>query len=120
MEEILSTVHHQPNCTITQTAFFFLNLTNIQQSEPHKTFAHALTNLCEISQAQLSQAVIKGDGLAIQIPEEEYSDGIDACKLNLHGRIILPKRNSFDRRCLKNQAISILERYFNVGCPIPR
>jgi len=35
--------------------------------------------------------VIKGDGLAIQILEEEYSAGMDACKLNLHGRIIWPK-----------------------------
>lgn len=61
------------------------------QPKPQKTFAQALTNLCDIPQSQLPQAVIKGDGLAIQIPEEEYSAGMDACKLNLHGRIIWPK-----------------------------
>lgn len=25
------------------------------------------------------------------IPEEEYNEGMDACKLNLHGRVIWPK-----------------------------
>ncbi|GAU35456.1 hypothetical protein TSUD_364120 [Trifolium subterraneum] len=34
---------------------------------------------------------VKGVDLAISIPEEEYLAGIDACKLNLHGRIIWPK-----------------------------
>jgi hypothetical protein len=34
---------------------------------------------------------VKGHDIAIPIPEEEYSAGVDACKHNLHGRIIWPK-----------------------------
>jgi hypothetical protein len=47
--------------------------------------------MCEIPPSQLPQAVIKGDGYAIQIPEEEYMAGMDTCKLNLHGRVLWPK-----------------------------
>ncbi|GAU42257.1 hypothetical protein TSUD_327350 [Trifolium subterraneum] len=39
----------------------------------------------------LPQACVKGDNLAISIPEEEYDAGLNACKHNLHGRIIWPK-----------------------------
>jgi hypothetical protein len=57
----------------------------------NKTFAQALTNLCDIPASQLQQPVVKGDGLAIEIPDEAYHAGLDACKHNLHGRIIWPK-----------------------------
>ncbi|KAK2428073.1 hypothetical protein P8452_42228 [Trifolium repens] len=56
-----------------------------------KTFAQALTNLCDIPSSQLQQPVVKGDRLAIEIPDEAYNAGLDACKNNLHGRIIWPK-----------------------------
>ncbi|GAU22700.1 hypothetical protein TSUD_138230 [Trifolium subterraneum] len=36
-------------------------------------------------------AVMKGDGLAIEIPEAAYDAGLEACKHNLHGRILWPK-----------------------------
>ncbi|MCH85772.1 hypothetical protein A2U01_0006622, partial [Trifolium medium] len=48
-------------------------------------------NVCDIPLSQLPQACVKGDGLAIPIPEEEYLAGMDACKHNLHGRIVWPK-----------------------------
>ncbi|KAK2441919.1 hypothetical protein QL285_013152 [Trifolium repens] len=57
----------------------------------NKTFAQALTNLCDIPASQLQQPVVKGDGLAIEIPDEAYHAGLDVCKHNLHGRIIWPK-----------------------------
>jgi hypothetical protein len=53
-----------------------------------KTFAQALTHLCDIPSSQLPQAVLKGDNFAISISEEEYEAGMDACKHNLHARII--------------------------------
>jgi hypothetical protein len=56
-----------------------------------KTFAQALNNVCDIPLNQLPKSCVKGDDLAISIPEDEYMVGIDACKHNLHGRIILPK-----------------------------
>ncbi|WJX83945.1 hypothetical protein P8452_66568 [Trifolium repens] len=62
-----------------------------KQSKTTKTFAQALSNVCDIPTSQLPQPCVKGDGLAIAIPEEEYMAGIDACKHNLHGRVVWPK-----------------------------
>jgi hypothetical protein len=56
-----------------------------------KTFAQALNNVCDIPLSQFPKPCVKGDSLSISIPEEEYIAGTDACKHNLHGRIILPK-----------------------------
>ncbi|MCI36730.1 DUF4283 domain protein, partial [Trifolium medium] len=56
-----------------------------------KSFAQAVSNVCEIPLSQFLQACVKGDRLAISIPEEEYLAGMDTCKHNLHGRIIWPK-----------------------------
>jgi hypothetical protein len=41
--------------------------------------------------SQFPQAYFKGDRLAIATPEVEYDARVDACKHNLHGRIIWPK-----------------------------
>jgi hypothetical protein len=38
--------------------------------------------------------VVKGDILAIEIPDAAYQAGLDACKHNLHGRILWPKGSS--------------------------
>jgi hypothetical protein len=68
--------------------------TTIVQPNPTvipKTFAQALTNLCDIPLSQFPQPVVKGDRLAIEIPEIAYQAGLDACKHNLHGRIVWPK-----------------------------
>ena len=37
---------------------------------------------------------MKGDRLAIEIPEDEYLVGVDECKISLQGRIIWPKGSS--------------------------
>jgi hypothetical protein len=58
---------------------------------PQKTFAQALTNICDIPLSQIQQPVVKGDRLAIEIPEAVYEAGLEACKHNLHGRILWPK-----------------------------
>jgi hypothetical protein len=50
-----------------------------------------LNNLCDIPTSQFPQPCVKGGIDAISIPEHEYTAGIDACKHNLHGRIIWPK-----------------------------
>jgi hypothetical protein len=34
---------------------------------------------------------VKGDRLAIEIPENYYQVGLEACKHNLHGRVLWPK-----------------------------
>jgi len=61
------------------------------QPKPAKTFAQALSNVCDIPESQLPQPVLKGDDFEIQIPEAEYEAGIATCKHNLHGRVIWPK-----------------------------
>jgi len=65
--------------------------TTINQTKINKTFAQAVSNVCRIPNSQPPQPVIKGDKLSIKIPEHEYEASTDACKLNLHGRIIWPK-----------------------------
>jgi hypothetical protein len=64
-----------------------VTVTNTQQ----KTFAQALSNVCDIPTSQLPQPCLKGDRFAIAIPDEEYLAGLDERKYNLHGRIIWPK-----------------------------
>ena len=44
--------------------------------------------------SQFPKACLTGDHVAIAIPEADYMAGIDACKHNLHGRIMLPKGSS--------------------------
>ncbi|KAK2434847.1 hypothetical protein QL285_019959 [Trifolium repens] len=56
-----------------------------------KSFAQALTNVCDIPASQLPQPCVKGDRLAISIPDEEYLVGLNVCKHNLHGRVVWPK-----------------------------
>lgn len=52
------------------------------------TFAQALTNLCEIPSLQLPQPTLKRGSFTITILEDEYLAWIEACKHNLHSRII--------------------------------
>jgi hypothetical protein len=59
--------------------------------EKPKSFAQVLNNVCDIPISQLPQSCLKGDRVALTIPEEEYEAGIAACKNALHGRIIWPK-----------------------------
>ncbi|GAU31405.1 hypothetical protein TSUD_370540 [Trifolium subterraneum] len=62
-----------------------------EPSKPQKTFAQAVNNLCDIPLSQLPQPVEKGERLAIEIPEVFYQVGLEACKHNLHGRMLWPK-----------------------------
>ncbi|KEH37610.1 hypothetical protein MTR_2g043180 [Medicago truncatula] len=50
-----------------------------------------VTNLCNIPSSQLPQLVIKGDRLSIVILEDDYNEGMTACKFNLHARILWVK-----------------------------
>jgi hypothetical protein len=59
--------------------------------ETTKTFAQALSHVCEVPESQLPQPCYKGGNLAISIPDDDYEVGVKDCKLNLHGRIIWPK-----------------------------
>lgn len=61
------------------------------QNPTTKSFVQALTNVCDIPLSQLPQSCVKGDRITITIPEEEYLTGLEACKNNLHDRILWPK-----------------------------
>lgn len=60
----------------------------IQQVTQVKTFTQVVSNLCNIPSSQLPQPIIEGNNIFISIPEDEYWVGIEACKHNLHARII--------------------------------
>ncbi|XP_058776574.1 uncharacterized protein LOC131650888 [Vicia villosa] len=67
------------------------NPTN-KHSAPPKSFANVVAdNVCDIPLSQFPPACVKGDRLAITIPEEEYALGVEACKHHLHGRIVWSK-----------------------------
>jgi hypothetical protein len=40
----------------------------IEPAKPQKSFAQALTNICDIPLSQFPQPVVKGERLAIEIP----------------------------------------------------
>ncbi|OIW07807.1 hypothetical protein TanjilG_31999 [Lupinus angustifolius] len=63
----------------------------IPEIQTKKSFAQALKATCDISISQLPQPCIKGDAIAIKIPEEEYQAGLQRCKTHLYGRLILSK-----------------------------
>ncbi|XP_058777596.1 uncharacterized protein LOC131651882 [Vicia villosa] len=57
-----------------------------------KSFAAVVSNnVCNIPLSQLPTPCLKGDRLAITIPEEEYALGVEACKHHLHGRVVWSK-----------------------------
>lgn len=56
-----------------------------------KTFAQALSNVCDVPISQLPQPCKKGDDVAIEIPEEEYIAGLEECNHGLQGKMIWPK-----------------------------
>lgn len=73
-----------------------------------KSFAQALTNSCDIPYSQLPQPCLKGDAVAIKIPEEEYKAGLEGCKNNLHGHLFFPKGSAsikFDELKMKLAAL---------------
>lgn len=48
-----------------------------------------MKNSVDISHSQLPQPCLKGDFVSIKIYEEEYMKGVDGCKNDPHGRLIL-------------------------------
>ncbi|AET05378.1 DUF4283 domain protein [Medicago truncatula] len=67
------------------------HVSNPKIPKQQKTFAKAVNNVSNIPLSQLPIAVVKGNELEIEIPEEEYETRLETCKHNLHGRVISPK-----------------------------
>lgn len=63
---------------------------NITQKPQQTTqsFSKILNNVCDKSLSQLPKPCLKGDRLAILTTKEEYLACLEACKHNLHERII--------------------------------
>lgn len=59
--------------------------------QAHKTIAQALNNAYDIPLSQLPIPCVKGHAIVVKIPEEEYIAGVESCKNNLHGRLVLSK-----------------------------
>ncbi|XP_058776274.1 uncharacterized protein LOC131650588 [Vicia villosa] len=65
---------------------------NTIDSNRVKSFASVVSNnVCDIPLSQLPTPCLKGDRLEITIPEDEYKLRVEACKHNLHGRVIWSK-----------------------------
>ncbi|KAK2429646.1 hypothetical protein QL285_028067 [Trifolium repens] len=62
-----------------------------QPSPQRKSFAQALTNVCDVPISKLPKSCLKGEKISIKIPEEAYQAGLDRCKNNLHGRLMMSK-----------------------------
>lgn len=57
-----------------------------------KSFASVVSNnVCDIPLSQLPTPCLKGDRLAISIPEEKYQLGVETCKHHLYGRVVWTK-----------------------------
>lgn len=76
--------------TITPEVILTPKPTKVLQRQA-KTFAQAVSNICDVPTSQLPQPVLKGENFSISIPEEEYLTGLGDCKFNLHARVIWPK-----------------------------
>ncbi|XP_019460146.1 PREDICTED: uncharacterized protein LOC109359906 [Lupinus angustifolius] len=84
-----------------------------------KSFAQALKNSNDIALSQLPQPCIKGDAIAIKIPEEDYQEGVKRCKTHLHGRLILAKGDAplkFEE--IKAKLSSLWSSIGGIGAPI--
>ncbi|CAJ2645397.1 unnamed protein product [Trifolium pratense] len=60
-------------------------------SPQRKSFAQALHNVCDVPVGNFPKPCLKGKRLSIKIPEDSYKAGLDRCKNNLHGRLIMAK-----------------------------
>jgi hypothetical protein len=58
---------------------------------PKRSFADILHASCDIQISQLPCPVISGGSLSIKITQHEYELGLEECKKNLHGRLMLNK-----------------------------
>jgi hypothetical protein len=83
----------EPFCIPWSCVYLSSKQPDCEKNQPKnkKSFSQAISNVCEIPLSQLPQPCVKGDMIAFPIPEEEYSTGVNACRHNLHRRIIWPK-----------------------------
>ncbi|KAF1888435.1 hypothetical protein Lal_00011206 [Lupinus albus] len=58
---------------------------------PKPSFAQTVKGTYEVPISLLPKPCIKGDVVAVKIPEAAYQVGLERCKTNLHGRLILAK-----------------------------
>lgn len=59
-----------------------------------KSFEQALNNACDIPLSQLPVPCLKGDAVAVQIPEDEYLADLERCNNNLQGWILFSNGDS--------------------------
>ncbi|PNY02253.1 hypothetical protein L195_g025558 [Trifolium pratense] len=60
-------------------------------SKQKLSFAQALNNVCDVPLNHLPKPCLKGDDIAIKIPQEEYKASLEDCQNHLHGRLLLSK-----------------------------
>ena len=71
-----------------------ISISNMKKTNQQngKYFAFVVSrNVYDIPLSQLLVTCLKGDRLAITIPEDEYNLGVEACKHHLHGIVVWSK-----------------------------
>lgn len=78
---------------LSKTYVVIVATSNVVTKPPsnNKFFTYIVSNVCNIIMSQLLAPCVEGGRIVISITEEEYQLGLEACKDNLHGRIIWPK-----------------------------
>lgn len=83
---------HNANVHILRNPKTVNENTNLKDASKSKSLASVISNsVYDIPLSLFPIPCIKGDRLAIMIPEEEYKLGLKACKHHLHGRVIWSK-----------------------------
>jgi len=70
-----------------------LTLSTTAPQNHQLSFAQVVTASNSITFEPLPTPEIQGEALTIKISREAYARGLDACKRNLHGKIVLNKRD---------------------------
>ncbi|KAF1868392.1 hypothetical protein Lal_00008199 [Lupinus albus] len=74
---------------------FLGGLDDIVKDKPNiiqkPSFAQTVRGTCEVPISLLPKPCLKGDVVAVKIPEAAYQAGLQRCKTHLHGRFILTK-----------------------------
>ncbi|KEH22534.1 hypothetical protein MTR_7g053210 [Medicago truncatula] len=85
-----STVIPPPICPWKFLSTATTLLTKLSEG-PSCSFAQALFNSNDLAFTQLSKPCIKGDSICIKLIQEVYDRGVEGCKNNLHGRLVMSK-----------------------------
>lgn len=93
-----------------------IDSTTTQTPETGKTFAQVLADSGYTQLSQLPTKVVRGDTVRVKISQDEYEHGIEDCKQNLHARLTLNKRSTFNNASPEAEAHWIVAKSTKLDC----